>query len=275
MSPYSLEGKVPNLKNRFQFRLGTTSYIVPADIAPNVSTVAPYVDDIEIVLFESETHSNLPDDATMDVLRHHRNECHVSYTIHLPLDIQLGSADRNERARSVEQCRRIIQLMEPLNPFAYVLHLPIGEMAARSVSDPERWQRHVADGVTQMLETGIFPRRICVETLAYPFELAAPVVERLDLSVCIDVGHILMNGYSLPAYIHQWFDRTRIVHLHGIADGKDHQSIVHLPDDVLNTVIQSMNKSDARERVLTLEIFGEADFCSSMNRMKGFVQCVE
>jgi len=271
MSRYSLEGKVPNLKDCFQFRLGTTSYIVPADIAPNVSTLASCVDDIEIVLFESETHSNLPDDATMEILRFHRNESHVSYTIHLPLDIQLGSTDRNERARSVEQCRRIIQLMEPLNPFAYVLHLPIGDMMVRSVSDPERWQRHVADGATQILEMGISPHRICVETLAYPFELAAPVVESLDLSVCIDVGHILMNAYSLPAYIHQWFDRTRIIHLHGIAHGKDHQSIAHLPEDVLNAVVQSMNEYDAKERVLTLEIFGESDFISSMNRMKGFV----
>jgi sugar phosphate isomerase/epimerase len=271
MNTFSLKGKLPELKDRFPFRLGTTSYIVPADISPNVSTLAPYVDDIEIVLFESETHSNLPDGRTIEAMQQQRDETGVSYTIHLPLDIQLGDVDNRERSRSVEQCRRIIQLMEPLNPFAYVLHLPIGDMTTRSTVNPERWQQHVSEGVAQILETGISPQRICVETLAYPFELAATVIDNLNLAVCLDIGHILMNDYSLPAYMHQWFDNTRIVHLHGIADGKDHQSIAHLSDDVLNAVILTMIQRGAKERVLTLEIFGESDFCSSMNRMKGFI----
>ena len=44
------------------FRLGTTSYIWPDDILPNVRQLAPLVDDIELVLFESDEYgSNLPD----------------------------------------------------------------------------------------------------------------------------------------------------------------------------------------------------------------------
>ncbi|MCU0508776.1 MAG: sugar phosphate isomerase/epimerase, partial [Anaerolineae bacterium] len=36
------------------FRVGTTSYIVPDNILPNVEYLAPLVDDVELVLFETD-----------------------------------------------------------------------------------------------------------------------------------------------------------------------------------------------------------------------------
>jgi len=58
----------PSLKNRFPFRLGTTSYILPADLLMNVEFLADRVDDIELVLFESDDMTNLPDAATVRAL---------------------------------------------------------------------------------------------------------------------------------------------------------------------------------------------------------------
>ena len=43
------------------YRLGSTSYVWPADILPNVRRLGPWVDDVELVLFEVEDASNLPD----------------------------------------------------------------------------------------------------------------------------------------------------------------------------------------------------------------------
>ncbi len=51
---------LPDLKGRFPFRLGTTSYIIPDAIFPNVRFLAPLVDEIELVLFESGRDDNLP-----------------------------------------------------------------------------------------------------------------------------------------------------------------------------------------------------------------------
>lgn len=44
----------------FPFRFGTTSYIIPDEIIPNVEFLKDRVDDIELVLFESDEFSNLP-----------------------------------------------------------------------------------------------------------------------------------------------------------------------------------------------------------------------
>ena len=46
------------------FRIGTTSYIIPAQISPNVEYLAPRVDHVQLVLFEMDEYgSNLPDAA--------------------------------------------------------------------------------------------------------------------------------------------------------------------------------------------------------------------
>ena len=48
----------------YPFRLGTTSYIIPNSILPNVRYLADKVKDIELVLFESDDGiSNFPDAA--------------------------------------------------------------------------------------------------------------------------------------------------------------------------------------------------------------------
>jgi len=120
------------LKNRLPFRLGTTSYIVPDDIIPNVRMLAPVIDDIELILFESDEISNYPDPETIQTLKSLAVENTLTYTIHLPLDIQLGSPDEAERIRSVNKCIRAVSRTEALAPFAYIVHLNSSNSGAAS-----------------------------------------------------------------------------------------------------------------------------------------------
>ncbi len=93
----------------FPFRFGTTSYIVPDEIIPNVEFLKERVDDIELVLFESDEFSNLPSEDDIRRLANTADEHGLSYSVHLPLDAYLGHSDRSERLRSVEKCRKIIE----------------------------------------------------------------------------------------------------------------------------------------------------------------------
>ena len=73
------------------FRVGTTSYIIPADILPNVQYLAPRVDDVQLVLFETDEYgSNLPDAALRGQLVELGARHGMTYTVHLPLDLRLG-----------------------------------------------------------------------------------------------------------------------------------------------------------------------------------------
>jgi len=56
-------------KSLFPFKVGTTSYIYPAPILPNVVKLAPFLDEIELVLFESSGQENLPDPSQIQRLK--------------------------------------------------------------------------------------------------------------------------------------------------------------------------------------------------------------
>jgi sugar phosphate isomerase/epimerase len=94
------------VKPIFPFRIGTTSYIIPDEIIPNVRYLAGLVDDIELVLFEvDEGPNNLPDAAAIKELQSLAARHQLTYTVHLPLDLQLAGAD-GERHISLQKAQR-------------------------------------------------------------------------------------------------------------------------------------------------------------------------
>ena len=123
------------------FRFGTSSYIVPADILPNVQYLAGKVQDIELVLFEvDEEQNNLPSAEVLDELIRLASLFDLTYTVHLPLDLKLG-ADGSEQDLSLIKAYKVIELTKRLKPWAYVLHLEGKDV--RDSKDREilrRWQ---------------------------------------------------------------------------------------------------------------------------------------
>jgi len=256
------------LKGSFPFRLGTTSYIVPDDLIPNVTYLADLVDDVELVLFESDELSNLPDEDTIETLATLADEHDLTYTVHLPLDIDLGSSDASVRWRSVAKCLRVLHLTQVLNPFAYLLHLYGGATDLQSAATLSIWTAALTESIEHFLDGGAAPETICVETLAYPYEYVWDLVQRYGLSVCLDIGHILLNGYDLAAYLDAYWARCRVVHLHGIREGRDHCDIGGLPDHVLKLILNRLSSPADLERVVTLEVFGRSDFEHSLETLR-------
>jgi len=256
------------LKGRFGFRLGTTSYIIPDDILPNARWLAPRIDDIELVLFESDAFSNLPSQDAVSELADIAEEHALSYTVHLPLDVAFGHPDPEIRRQSLDGCLRLVDRMEPLFPFAYVVHFTGDRRSQTPADDMRRW----LDGHRHALERlagRVGARRLCAETLEYPFDLVLPVVEELDLSVCLDIGHLMLMGRDVAAHFERLAVRTRIVHAHGIIDGQDHKSLAACDAGVLSHLVDGLAQNPRGPVVLTMEIFSESDFHDSMRVMSG------
>src|SRR5512141_948132 len=111
----------------YPFRLGTTSYIIPADILPNAHYLAGKVADIELVLFELDDGlNNLPTPEVLAELSQIGESADLSYTVHLPLDLRLGK-DGEEQSLSLAKAQKVIQGTRILKPWAYVLHLEGGQ----------------------------------------------------------------------------------------------------------------------------------------------------
>src|ERR1035437_9990428 len=107
----------------YPFRFGTTSYIIPADILPNIHYLVGKVQDVELVLFEVEDgSSNLPNCEQIAELHNIAADNDLTYTVHLPLDLRLAD-DGSPRHASLEKARRVIDCTRDLDPWAFVLHL--------------------------------------------------------------------------------------------------------------------------------------------------------
>jgi sugar phosphate isomerase/epimerase len=254
------------LKGTFPFRLGTTSYIVPADILPNLHHLRDRVDDVELVLFESDEFSNLPLPGDVEAMARLKQEALLTYTVHLPLDIRLGSGEEAERRASVVKCRRVIERMEPVEPFAWILHLHGDRRGDPPTDDATRWIEQNRQSLIELLERTPNPRTICVETLDYDFERAAGLVEEFDLSVCLDVGHLLVHGRDVAEHLNRWLERARVFHVHGVdAEGQDHANLSCLPDGLLEDLADRLAPLAPDDvRVVTVEVFGEEDYERSM-----------
>lgn len=248
-------------------RLGTTSYIKPADILPNVRYLGDKVDDIELVLFESEEASNLPDRPTIEALTALQAEHQLSYTVHFPLDIYPGSRDEQVRRTSVDTLVKIVELTEALTPFGYVLHLSPDRYGESPSEDLAAWQEALDRSVSEFLvRVDTSPSLICAETLSYPFSLVEGIVERHGLSVTLDIGHIWLMGYDSEAALASLLPKSRICHLHGVADGADHLGLDKGDPVAIETFLAALVaqvETDQKERVLTMEVFGEAEFDAS------------
>jgi len=271
--PVQLEAG-PSLKRRFPFRTGATSYVVPADMLPNVMALAGRIDDVELLVFESEDVSNLPSESMVRSLAGIAEKHDLTYTVHLPVDIRLGAENENERQASVQKCLRVVERMAPLSPFAYVVHFSntsFVEMADLTEAGWGRWKTQLDRSVRELLAAGVESRQLCVETLSYEFERIAGIVEEHDLSVCLDVGHLLLKGRSVEAHMDRYLSRSRVVHIHGIRDGKDHASLAHLDETLLTKLIVRLSADDERERVVTMEVFKQKDFLESCTVLETLV----
>ncbi len=265
----TLDG-VPSIKNAFPFRVGTTSYIIPDDILPNVTALAPLVDDIELLIFETPDISNLPDADTLHALNTLAAEHDLTYTVHLPLDMGLGSGSEQARQHAVSSCRRVIEATSHLEPFAYILHLDADDGGTRGEApapDPPAWERRMTHSVRELLDTGISPQHVCVETLAYRFEYADRIIEEHDLGVCLDIGHLGLYGYDVRSHIDRYLARTRVLHVHGLEDGKDHRGLDQLDPALLDYTVDALTASGDEPRVFTMEVFSKETFEPSMHVM--------
>lgn len=242
-------------------RLGTTSYIVPADILPNVEYLAPLVDDIELVLFEVDDYgTNIPDHATVTRLRELAAAHELTYTVHLPLDLRLADEDDG---RSLSKGSKVIEVCRALEPWAYVLHLD-GELPMRPYTAAELagWQERACRALEELAAPAGDPRLLCIENLErWDPACFAPVLERLPVSRCIDVGHFWVQQLDPLGHLEQWLDRCRVVHLHGLGE-RDHQSLGLQAPALLDPVAARLCAD--YQGVVTLEVFSEADFHDSV-----------
>jgi sugar phosphate isomerase/epimerase len=244
------------------FRVGSTSYVYPDDILPNVEQLAQQgdVDDIELILFEvDDGPNNLPDEKTIQQLIDLATAHCLTYTVHLPLDLQLG-ADGAAQHVSLIKAERVIKITQPLSPLAYVFHLD-----GAGIAEPG-WVDRALRALDIVIEWVQRPELLAVENLeSWEPAYLDPVLAARPISRTTDIGHFWKQGRDPLSVLDNWLPRTRVVHMHGLGE-RDHKSLALMLPDTLDPVVAKLLAEDYRG-VVTLEVFETSDFFTSRSAL--------
>jgi sugar phosphate isomerase/epimerase len=186
--------------------------------------------------------------AAIDQLVQVKEELGLSYTVHLPLwSVEPSTPLAHVRKGSARALIDNILVTAALEPECYVLHAT-GALAAEfyQMRLPEsgkqlilrQFQQNAMTSIQETLSaTGLPSRKLAIETIEFPFELTLEMAEKLDTSICLDTGHVLV-GFSGSVGVFEVLDaclpRLAEVHLHDgpwqgeehkIGYGKDHQAL--------------------------------------------------
>jgi sugar phosphate isomerase/epimerase len=196
----------------------------------------------DLVLFMPHTYAP----PAIENLARLKEEKGLTYTVHLPLwSVEPSTLLQPVREGSIKAIVDCIRSTLPLEPEAYILHAT-GALAAEFTQmrlPPEakgliirQFQQNAMQSLKTILsETGIASRKLAIETIEFPFDLTFEMAEALDLSICLDVGHVLA-GFSGPLDVFDVLEtvlpRLGEIHLHDapwyqkdgvLGYGKDHQ----------------------------------------------------
>lgn len=241
-------------KGCFPFSLSVPSWLYPAGYAENVARVAPFVDGVELLFFEGNAAS-LPDAATWDALAALRQDHGLVYNIHMPIDENLAAADPLERRRALCAHERLFALVAPLVPVTHTIHLerPAG-------ADPAAWTRAAEESLAALADMQN-PANITVETLDYDLIPLADTIEALGFRICLDLGHLIHFGLPMEATLARLAPLCRMVHLHGVAGGKDHRALPLMDPAFFDRLLPFLS---SYTHTLSLEVFKAAPCFESM-----------
>lgn len=215
-------------KKRFPFRLGTTSYIYPDGYEANVRLLAPLFDEIELLMFEGRDPTFLPSRKEIAVLCQLGRDFGTRFNVHLPYDVAPGDREARKRRQAVETLRRVIDLTAPLAPTTLTLHLALED----NNRDPDalaRWRDRTGQSLSQIVGPDIPGRSLSIENLDYPWAWLEELIAAFDLSLCLDIGHLLLAGEDLAATFESRRSRIAMIHLHGVRGRRDHLALDRLP----------------------------------------------
>ncbi len=259
-------------KGLYHFRLGTTSFIYRADYQSNVARLGRYLDEIELLFFEMPP-GGMPEKQLVKDLAGLADRLEITYNLHLPLDLQLASADRRRRRLEAGLTARLIRSTAPLPVTSYTIHVnyPRRKSQGPSAADIHTWRRQAAESLARIIaESPLPPSKLAVENLDYPLQWITPVIDELDISLCLDIGHLVSCGQDVKTALDVFGKRAQIIHLYGTCRDKDHGALSLLEPQVLRQVAPFLATFNGS---LMLEVFNPQDLRSSLVTLTQMLPC--
>lgn len=228
---YMVQAGIPTLikKNKiFPFKLSAPSYLLPTGYIENVTYLMDKVDDIQLLAFDTVKDDPLLKEKTLSTLDYLAKESNITYSVHMPVKPKLFL----DFERRLEVALYIIERLTKLKVSSYTFHYDLPDGAVWK--DLEKDEIRKVDDVYIQFFKAIKERfpgiSISLENTETPLSALDRVVLGSGISFCIDIGHLLVQGWDLSE-IETRLNQAAVVHLHGWEEkeGKkqDHRPIVY------------------------------------------------
>jgi sugar phosphate isomerase/epimerase len=240
------------------FRLGTSSFVLPDHLLPNVEWLQDRVDEVQILLLEPE--GDLPGPPELERLAAIARATGLRYSVHLPTLVALPGEPCE---RSAQAIAAMLRLVEPLAPSCGVLHVvPAPPTAADGLPT---WIARAGQGIARIAAlAGVPPQTLAVENQwAYDVACNRALAERCGCSLCLDLGHVHYAGADPLPILAAHLERTAHLHVHGVAD-RDHRALEHYP--AVGATVQLLVERGFAG-ALTIEVFGVQAFEASLRTL--------
>jgi sugar phosphate isomerase/epimerase len=215
----------------------------------NVHFLSSLVDDVQLLFFESRVNSKLENPFDIGLLERLAGEQNLSYTVHLPIDLHLGSPFRRRRDEAIAEIIDLMMKLAPLAPSCFDLHL-LRELDM----DESQWLDCLNNSLSKLADRlGTERGKIAIENIDYPFQSVRSLALDHGFSLCLDFGHGLRYGEDLEQMLND-IPRAVHVHYHGVADGQDHLAVDSRQDEMSVGLAEKMS-DHCFSGVVTLEVY--------------------
>ncbi len=175
--------------------ISVPSYVIPGTYYENVRFISRYeaIQSVEILFFFFDSEIKELFIREKESIKAFSDR--FSFTIHMPEHL---------KPEHIE----IIELTEDLASH-YILHLPESN-TIQFMTELSRWR-------------SIYGNVFLIENLI-DMDIEPYLKQEPSLSVCCDIGHLLIQGDDINQFIQNHENRIKEIHLHGVKNKKDHKS---------------------------------------------------
>lgn len=217
--------------------ISTPSYIIPGTYLENVRHIAeiPEIQSVELLFFMYDAETDLLMKTELPSIQEYAGR--LGFTLHMPDDV------KPEHRIIIEGTKGLVN--------KYIIHPPT-EAVDLFLSVLGSWIDEY--GPVFLLEN----------LIGREFELLLKREPRFG--VCMDTGHLLVRGEEPAGFAGRYGDRIGEIHLHGVADGRDH-NVLQGEEEWFQALLPFLR--DFRG-VCNIELFKESEVMEMLAILRGF-----
>jgi len=243
------------------------------DLSENVRILAGLVDHVEIVLFQTPTLHNIPGSRKIRKLKKIGEQENVTFTVHLPASLEIASADKTKRKKSLQLTKDLLVETSGLDPLHYIVHIPFSAPTLVPVpglyfakKNPQtcwdEWTKRALESLAALHEKLGESNRLLVENINYSPSFLEPFWKRGLCGLCLDIGHLILGKENVTESLKQYVNAARVIHIHGVRGYEEHLSLSVLPKTQVHGWLECLMDSYFHG-ILILEMFTPEDLKES------------